>query len=715
MNITFGYSPYLAIPIILLAGLASYLFYRQTRDLLSGWTQLLLGLFRFFVLSIIGILLLQPLLSSFAKVSYVPIVAILQDVSESLVIHKDSAFIKEKYPEDLKEFIGSFDEKDFALDTYQYSSGIESDFEPDSLSFDKRGTNIAYALEEVNKLYRNQNLGAMVLVSDGISTEGNNPLYTVDRFTHPVYTVLVGDTTPQQDVRIKEVLHNDIAYLKDEMPIKVKVSSEGYNQAELQVKIRDDDKEIASESIVLSESKPQGELNFYIKPQEVGLQQYTISISRMENEVSYRNNQRKIFVNVLETRVNIAILAGSPHPDLGALSEAFSQDERYEVSQFVRKTPNSFYESSGAVNFSDFDLFILHNFPATSQDGPVVKEIAEIVEKEKKPFILFVGKFTDLSTIQPLVDYMAILPRSYSLNSEEVIINFLPKYKDHSTFTFSDRWIQWANSSPPIFRNRSNWEARNTAELFATAKIKNIELDYPVFAIQNYLGRKNMIFLGENFWRFRAHSFLESESFDLFDEWLFNNVKWLIVSDDKRKFKVEPSERIFTGNDPIRFTGQVYDDSYNPVSGVEIKLTLISPDNTEEEYYLSESRDAQYYFELAGLEEGTYKYRAVGNKGGRLLGTDRGEFSIGTSSIEHYNLQADKAVMRQIALRSGGEFIHVSNMSELPDKIKDLPNLVPKVDYKRSRQSFHHLHWILFLILSFLSVEWIIRKYHSLS
>ncbi len=487
------------------------------------------------------------------------------------------------------------------------------------------------------------------------------------------------------------------------------------NKPPLKVNIKDEGKVLASEPIKLSKQNPQGEIDFYIKPDEVGLQQYTISVSRKDNEVSYQNNTRRIYVNVLETRVKIALIAGSPHPDLGALNTSFSQDERYEIGAFIRKSPNVFYNNDRNEDLSSYDLFILHNFPASSQDVPIVKQIAELVEKDKKPFFTFIGKLTDMSSLQPLIDYMAIIPRSYNPNTEEVIINFLPDYKEHSTYTFSDQWIQWANNAPPIYRNRSNWEARKTATLCATAKIKNIELDYPVFALQNYLGRKNMVFIGENFWRFRAHSYIEAETFDLFDEWLFNNVKWLMVSDDKRKFKVSPSERIFNGNDPVRFTGQVYDDSYNPINGVEIKLTIISPENTEDDYYLNETGDTQYYTELSGLTEGTYKYRASGRKDGKLLGTDQGEFSIGTSSIEHFNLQADKNLLQQIALRTGGTFTHVNGIDELSDGIKGLTNMVPKVDYKKSRLSFHQFNWILILMLLLLSMEWFVRKLNSLS
>ena len=217
----------------------------------------------------------------------------------------------------------------------------------------------------------------------------------------------------------------------------------------------------------------------------------------MDNEITYLNNSRRIFINVLETRVKIALFGGSPHPDIGALRKAFDQDESYELTEFVLKNPGTYYNDPNGYNLEDFDLFILHNYPQGGMDEAMVSKIANVVKEKKTPVIFLVGIFTDLRAMRPLFEYMAITPKNYTQKSEEVIVNFDRDYRNHSTYTFTENWIQWVNSSPPIYRNQSNWLEKSTAEVFATAKIKNIELDYPVYALQNYLGRKNMVFLGE--------------------------------------------------------------------------------------------------------------------------------------------------------------------------------------------------------------------------
>lgn len=714
MNLTFSYSLWWLLLIVPIALAATWWMYLGTRDMLGRGTQILLSAFRFLVLTILGLLLLEPLLTTLTKLTFSPIIAVLQDDSESLVIQPDSSFVREEYPRLLQSFLDEFEGENYQVDGYSFADVIAPDLNPDSLAFDQTGTNISEGLSYVEDLYQNQNLGAIVLISDGIPTVGVNPLYKVEGIQQPIYTVLLGDTTRQRDIRIQEVLYNEIAYLNSEMPIRVKVRNIGYGQAPLRVTLRNKDKVFATESLTLSANQTEGTVDFYLQPKEVGLQAYQVIVSRLDGEITYRNNYQTIYINVLETRVRIALFAGGPHPDLGALSQAFEREDSYEVTEFVLRSPGVFYDAPSNYNLEDFDLFILHNYPQSQRDEDMVGRISQLIKEERKPVMYLTGISTDLPTLSPLFDYMAITPKGFSPKSEEVIADFKPDYRDHSTYTFGDQWINWANNAPPFYRNQSDWQAKATADVYATARIKNVRLDYPVFALQNQLGRKNMVLLGENFWRWRAHSYLESDDFELFDEWLFNLIKWLRTNDDNRKFIVEPTERFFTGDVPVVFRGQAYDDSYNPIAEVDIKLTLTDPDGRQEDYYLNETRSAQYFLELYNLAEGSYSYIAEGRKNDRLIGRDRGEFSIGRSNIEHFQLQADRNLMEQIALRSGGEALYAEDLPALAQQLKDLPGLKPTSEFKQNRKSFHEYWWIMVLLLTLLSAEWIIRKVNSM-
>ena len=635
MEFSFKFSPLFLLIILPVAALLAWFMYRGTREYLPRIPGIVLGVFRFLVLGLLGLLLLEPLLNYLTKITYPPIVAVLQDATESLVVQKDSNFVKEEYPQLLQQFSQSFEPNNHVLDLWAYGNELQGKVSADSLRFDKTGTNLTRSLQEVQKRYQNQNLEAIVLVSDGISTSGLNPLYSLDGVQQPVFTVLLGDTTEQRDVQVRDVLFNEIAYLNTEMPIRVQVHQNGYDRAALKVSLRNKNKTLSTQSLTLDRNRNQGYVDFLIKPEETGLQPYQVVVTRLDEEITYRNNSQRFFVNVLETRIKIALFAGSPHPDIGAIHKTFAQEESYELTEFILKRPGTFYQNPANFQLEDFDLIMLHNFPQSNRDRAVVQRIANLIEEKKTPVVYWVGMFTDLRSMEALYPYMALTPKNFNPRYDEVILTFDRKYRNHSTHTFSDDWVSWASSSPPVYRNKSEWEPKSTAEVFATASIKNIKLDYPVYALQSQLGRKNMVFLGENFWRMRTHSYLDSESFEYFDDWLINNLKWLTVADDKRKFKVIPSKRIFTGSEPAILKGQAYDDSYQPLPGVDIKVVIRDPSGKENDYYLKESGQAQYALDLYNLAEGTYSYRAEGRKEDRIIGTDQGSFSVGKSNIEH--------------------------------------------------------------------------------
>ena len=90
----FNYSPWLILVCGIIAAAISWFMYQGTKEVLPSWARWTLTGLRFLILLLLGIFLLEPLLNSFTKVRYEPIIAVLQDNSESIVIQKDSNFVR---------------------------------------------------------------------------------------------------------------------------------------------------------------------------------------------------------------------------------------------------------------------------------------------------------------------------------------------------------------------------------------------------------------------------------------------------------------------------------------------------------------------------------------------------------------------------------------------------------------------------------------------
>ena len=76
--------------------------------------------------------------------------------------------------------------------------------------FDGLSTNILI-FSSIKTQFENKNITALILASDGCYNSGLNPEYITYDF--PVYSIALGDTNFYEDIRIDNVLNNEVAFL----------------------------------------------------------------------------------------------------------------------------------------------------------------------------------------------------------------------------------------------------------------------------------------------------------------------------------------------------------------------------------------------------------------------------------------------------------------------------------------------------------------------
>ncbi|MFW5659500.1 MAG: hypothetical protein ACOCZ8_05940 [Bacteroidota bacterium] len=716
-DLSFSSSPAWLLLFVLIAAGLSWWMYRGKTTELPRWLGYTLRGLRFLAVFVLLALILQPLLTAILEEKQPPIVAVLTDNSRSMTATGDSATIQQQLPEQLLELQNQLEAAGAVVRPYTFGNALERLSSYDSLAFDQEQTDISAALRSTGDIFTNQNLAAAVLISDGIPTQGVNPVNYSERFKTPVFTVLAGDTTERRDLLIEDVSFNELSYIDTKTPVVVTVRGRGIENQNVNVRLEGFGKQLASETVRLNASNGYtAKANFNITLTKPGLQQFAVHIDELEGEITTDNNHRLFFINVLETKLKIALFGSAPHPDIGALEKALGNDPRYTLDRFVRKSPESFYDGEPG-DLKQYDLFILHNFPGMANDKPVIDQISETVSAENTPLMLFAGSGLNYRMLpEALAQRLPVKTNRYTTSTTEAFMYLAPEYKNHASYRFNNQaaFNDYINSAPPLLRNDSDWELRGGATSAMLARIKNIPTGYPLMVLGDIRGTKSVVMLAENFWRYRVHSYLEAGDFDYYDDWLQNLIQWVSVREDKRRFKVYPTERLFSGGEPVRFRGEVYDEAYNPLPGAEIKLSVTDPDGKRLDYFLEEPQDGIYRARLLNLSEGTYTYTATGSKDGKSLGTDEGQFSVGRSVAEYLQLQAQAGTMQQLANRTGGKAFTLSNMSQVASAVEQLPQMASVVNLKRSTTGLQRFVWPLLLVLTLLSVEWVLRKRHGL-
>ncbi|MCB0575602.1 MAG: VWA domain-containing protein, partial [Saprospiraceae bacterium] len=175
LDLSFQYPAWFLIFCVLLGlGYALLLYYRDTTfreqaPRLHRW----LAVLRFLAVTLLSAMLLSPLLKSLLTETRKPVVVLAQDQSESIGADLKDASL-EAYKQQWQSLRDALSEN---YDLHEVSFGDEVR-EGVNFEFTEKVTNFSELMRGIYDLYGGQNLGAVVVASDGIYNEGSNPVYS---------------------------------------------------------------------------------------------------------------------------------------------------------------------------------------------------------------------------------------------------------------------------------------------------------------------------------------------------------------------------------------------------------------------------------------------------------------------------------------------------------------------------------------------------------
>lgn len=644
---------------------------------------------RFSLATLIAFLLLGPLIRYLDVTIEQPILAVVVDNSRSMVMGSDSASVVNSVNETLQRLQAELGDE-YELVTYTFGEGLNEEEVPD---FKAPVTDLSEVLSSLKVRYANRNLGATVILSDGIYNRGNNPRYGVEGLKSPVYTVAFGDTSLRRDARIAETAANRVAFLGNEFPIELRIEAYQLKGRTGMLSISRSGNTLFTENIDYSKSAYRQNFRAVLKAEEAGLQRFDISLSIDDDDANHSNNFRSVYIDVIDDRRKVLILGNSPHPDLKAMRYSIGSNVNYEVeAQLVS-------EFEGEL--SDFDLVILHQLPSQTVYGQRLKQKLETADV---PIFFVVGGQTALSTLAEFNPGAVMEGRSRSTNDVNGAVN-----ENFSLFELSDGLNDLVGQAPPLRIPFGDWKLANSSEVLLFQKVGRIATEEPLLVFNTLGEKKRGILMGEGLWRWRLADYAIRENHDRFDEIFTGVVRYLAVKEDKRLFRVRGPERV-RENESLIFQAELYTPSYEPVNDSEVNLTIEDEEGREFPFNFSRAGSA-YRLDAGVLPPGNYRYSAMVERGGQTY-TDGGSFAITSFDLENARLRADYGLLYAIADQSGGKMVLPSEISVITNELLDEDTAPKPVSYNSEiLSSVMNFKWIFFLLLTLLGVEWFMRKY----
>ncbi len=688
-NLAIGY-PLWAILLCPTIGLvyALILYYQNRRNQSFGQTLVwALGIGRFLLVTGLCFLLLKPFLTYLDIEIEPPIVVVAVDESQSMVLGPDSAQVKA----DVRESLSLLNRElgtEFELAVYGFGQEVRNQVDS---SYADPVTDFSDLFSSLSGLYANRNLGAVVVISDGIYNRGRNPRYAVDQLATPVYTIGTGDTIPRRDLKIAEVAANRIAFLGNQFPIEATIRARKCEGENANYRLVGPGGTIEEGVLPINSDEFEATVRFLVDASEIGLQAYRVEVSGVSNEITNSNNAQTVFVDVIDSRQKISIVAKAPHPDLAAIRNAIATNENYEVEII--------FESDLKKGSESPDLWILHQVPNrnTSQDW------IQIWASGKTPIWLFGGIDSDITNWARLGAGVRLSGGNGSWNDVGGLL-----LSGFNAFKVDTEIKSLLADAPPVKVPFGKWMTSGGTQVLLDQKVGQIETGDPLLTFSENTNHKTAVFIGEGIWRWRLFNFAMSENHQLFDGMVSGIVQYLSLKEDKRLFRVfGPSELM--ENEHVVFNAELYNDAYQPINDEEVELRIVDADGVEYPFNFSRTGSA-YRLDAGVLPVGSYTYQGKVVKNGEVL-TDGGKFAILPFALEGGNLTANHRLLYQVSERSGGAFYTSAGTSDLIANLKAESKLAPRSFSTERRSSVLDFKWIFFVLLGIMTLEWIARKW----
>jgi uncharacterized membrane protein len=618
-----------------------------------------------------------------------------------------------------KAIIESLDEN-FNTQLYQFSSDVTPIKE---LSLKAQGnlTDIGKAITKTFDDWKGQPVAGIVLITDGSHNSGEDPVRSAQKAGVPIYTVGVGQTKIPRDISVSRVEVSPVAYVDHALPIRVAISSNGYDGREVRITLNQSDNFGSlkdSASLKLDSRLGEQIVDLQTKPQQEGTIKFTVSVSSAPDELTQQNNTYAFFVKVVKTKLKVLYVEGSPRWESTFLNRTLQRDPNMDVTYLITTKQGGYYPQFPLKTFPDtknelslYDVVILGDISPGSLKNEQLGMIKDFIEN-RGGSILFLGGAKSYgdggfgeSTLRDM------LPIDIGQNgAKQIKTSFNPVLTQqgmtHPITRLSDDSQEntsiWRDL-PPISKFYSGIGIRSGATVLA----ENQQEKRPFITFQRYGKGMVLMIAGDDLWQwaFGAYPFGGDDSY--YRKFWSGTIRWLAsVRTQADRVTVTTNKQTYSRDEKVLIKAYVYNENYDPVNDAQIKAQVQTPAKATRDLIFTLEENGRYSAEFSPTMDGNYKIDVEAQRNGSLLGKSSTEFIVQTATLEFLNTQLNEPLLKEIADISGGSYDRISDISNLLSSIKETKDKVISI---RERSIWDNA-FVLIIVMALLTTEWFIRK-----
>jgi len=707
IKLTTAYPLWLVIICFIVAAGFSLWSYRRTIPPTRNWLRWMLTLLRWGAISG-GILLLAQPVMEMRRLKLEPAeVIVLVDKSASMGLTQGESDRITRVDQLLHDEAFRRLGDNFNLRLYSFTDSLGPAWDDvESLITDTLlgpGTDLGQAWIRAIDKHGAVNPAAILMISDGAHNEGADPARLARFVRTPIWTVGVGSSEAVKDLMIRSMSVNPVVYQGSEVPVEIGYRGIGAAGNSVKVILRDaDGNRIESKSVRFEGDFSEAVLDFKIPVENAGRQRFSVEIERLAEELTYDNNRRSFYLNVLANRMRVLIMAGPPDQGLGDLIRRLKRDENVELT--VRSTRgNRFYEGDfpDATLLERTDVLILHHFPVQSNNRKKLEAFAaEVVEKELPVGFIDGGKVSGsrLKLFEPALPIELQRERVRTLSGQVLPVRRHSVIADPDASDIASGWSEL----PPVLLTANMYKVKTGSTVLAEFVDSESGVRHPAIVISETGGVKSAAIMVRDLWRW---GLADPGDEGIVEPLLSRLVRWLSVRKIEKRVRIAFDREIFSNQEQVSFTVTVLDENYMPLDGVDVSAEVTKDAEIGGRASLEGIGRGLYRGSFRSWGEGEYTLLVKAQLGEQLLGDDRGKVVVEPFSIELLDTRLNEELLRSIGEASGGGYVHI-NSADLLFNAFDFPR-VEKEDVRKFQ--LWGKVWLLVVIIGLLTVEWFIR------
>jgi hypothetical protein len=614
------------------------------------------------------------------------------------------------------------------------------------------------AVRQVLNDFRGSSLAAVVMLTDGVTTEGED-LGKVSKYAAqmgvPLFFVGLGDAQELRDVFLHDLQVEDSVYVNDRLVFELKLTAQGYSSLNLPVALyeKGKDRPLDTKTVQVDAQNKTVKVRLTHRPTEPGEKIYVIKVPPQEGEIDKDNNviERPVFVREAKM-IKVLYVEGYRRYEYHYLktllereSNRIKGNKSIDLKVFLVDADQDFatQDASALSSFptkeelKNYDVVIWGDVDPEPRDLKLtenMKDVAEFVRERGGGLLVLAGeRFSPRAyKTTPLKD---VLPIDLTdKGGEEDEANLVDTYRPeltpvgrvHPIFRFSPDEKEseeiWKKLRE-MFWYADGYEPKRAAEILAVhprvragrkpAATDKESPDRHPLVVQQFVGAGRSMFFGFNeTWRWNWRE--EQLHYNQF--WI-QTIRYLSRS---RLGRIElrlDRQTPYRRGEPIKATVRFPDDAPAPSEKTPVKVvverrTSNRPGETEVRTvgltYLPGSR-ATFETLLTQTPEGDYRFWLSEPT---ATPRPRAECKVLAPPGEMERLRMNQAEMERAAAETSGRFY---TLADAPRLLDELP-AGTRISVHASGPPF--LVWnqapIFLLVLGLLSLEWVLRKQKNL-